>query len=73
MEASEERRRVGLCVTCAHVRVIVSNRGSRFYQCRRGLTDAGFRKYPLLPVWRCRGFEEGYEESARPGRSEEQA
>lgn len=53
-----DRQRAGLCAGCAHVKVIVSDRGSRFYQCRRGLTDPNFRKYPVLPVWQCRGYEE---------------
>jgi hypothetical protein len=64
---AEDRQRAGLCAACAHVKVIVSDRGSRFYQCRRGLTDPAFRKYPVLPVWQCRG----YEELSPIGRSEE--
>lgn len=63
----EERRQAGLCAGCAHVQVIANDRGSRFYLCRRGLTDPSFRKYPVLPVWRCRG----YEEAGGSGRSEE--
>jgi hypothetical protein len=53
-----ERERVGLCAGCTHVKVITSDRGSRFYQCLRGLTDPAYRKYPVLPVWQCRGYEE---------------
>lgn len=54
----QDRIRAGLCAACAHVRVIVNDRGSRFIQCRRGLTDPSFRKYPVLPVWQCSGYEE---------------
>ncbi len=46
----------GLCVTCAHVRVVRSGRGSIFLMCQRGLRrEAGFAKYPRLPVLRCTG------------------
>ncbi len=48
----------GLCGTCAHVRVIRSGRGSVFLMCERGLRkEAGFTKYPRLPVVRCSGHE----------------
>lgn len=36
---------------------MVSDRGSEFWLCRRGLTEPAFLKYPKLPVLRCRGFE----------------
>lgn len=54
----EDRARAGLCAGCAHVKVMVSDKGSRFFQCQRGLTDPAFRKYPVLPVWQCHGYEE---------------
>ena len=48
----------GLCVLCAHCRVIDSARGSRFYLCQLGVDlRPGFVKYPHLPVLRCSGFE----------------
>lgn len=48
----------GLCASCAHVRVIRSGRGSIFLMCERGLRqEAGFAKYPRLPVVRCAGHE----------------
>ncbi len=65
--SDEDRARAGLCAGCAHLKVIVSDKGSRFFQCQRGLTDPEFRKYPVLPVWQCRG----YEEMRADGRSEE--
>jgi hypothetical protein len=53
----EERARVGLCLTCQFGRVIVSDRGSRFYFCERSKTDPRFPKYPPLPVLACVGYE----------------
>lgn len=47
---------VGLCATCAHVRVIESRRGSRFYLCQLSEVDARFPKYPRLPVLQCIGY-----------------
>ena len=55
---AEDRLRAGLCSCCVHVKVITSDRGSRFYQCLRGLADPSFRKYPVLPVLHCRGYED---------------
>ncbi|MCU1261150.1 MAG: hypothetical protein JWO80_4035, partial [Bryobacterales bacterium] len=48
----------GLCARCAWSRVIVSDRGARFWMCRRGAEgDPRFPKYPRLPVMECAGFE----------------
>ena len=48
----------GLCLACAHVRVVRSGRGSVFLMCERGLRrEPGFAKYPRLPVVRCAGHE----------------
>lgn len=52
-----KRPHSGLCATCHHARKMVSDRGSEFWLCRRGLTEPEFLKYPKLPVLRCRGFE----------------
>ena len=47
----------GRCGVCAHVRVIRSGRGSVFLMCERGLRkEAGYLKYPPLPVLRCAGW-----------------
>jgi hypothetical protein len=56
--SEEEVRRVGLCASCVHARVIENRRGSRFYRC--GLSDANptFPKYPPLPVRRCTGYRQ---------------
>lgn len=48
---------VGLCSVCAHSRVTGNRRGSIFWLCRLSADDARFRRYPRLPVTRCRGFE----------------
>lgn len=47
------RRHAGLCGTCGHMRVLVSDKGSAFAQCGKGLEDAAYAKYPQLPVLRC--------------------
>ncbi len=57
-EINGERKRVGLCATCEHVRLIRSDRDTTFYQCGRAATDPGFPKYPRLPVLQCTGYEQ---------------
>lgn len=47
----------GLCHRCAHTRLIVSDRGSRFYLCALSESDPRFPKYPRLPVLKCDGFK----------------
>ena len=47
---------VGLCAECAHVRVVESARGERFYLCGKSATDPRFPKYPRLPVLQCPGY-----------------
>jgi len=46
----------GLCATCQHARVLISDRGSTFYRCGLSDTDPRFRRYPALPVMRCEGY-----------------
>ena len=49
----------GLCPTCTHCRIIDSAKGSRFYLCQLGVDkQAGFPKYPHVPVLRCHGFKQ---------------
>ena len=62
MEAS-----VGLCSRCRFASVQESGRGSRFWRCLRAESDAGFRRYPPLPVLRCPGYEEGAKVGAEGG------
>jgi GNAT superfamily N-acetyltransferase len=47
----------GLCVSCRHVQMITSARGSTFYLCERSRTDARYPRYPRLPVLTCAGYE----------------
>jgi hypothetical protein len=64
MAASEnsaaERLRAGLCINCKHMRRVLSERGSTFYLCERGLREPGFQKYPSLPVRECPGYEQEF-------------
>jgi len=46
----------GLCASCRHERVIVSDRGSKFILCALSKTDSRFPKYPRLPVTECAGY-----------------
>jgi len=51
----------GLCDGCAHRRLVSNTRGSQFVMCERGLRgEAGYAKYPRLPVLECAGFELKY-------------
>lgn len=47
---------VGLCETCANVRIVETRKGSRFYLCTLSEVDPRFPKYPRLPVLACRGY-----------------
>lgn len=57
-----ESERVGLCLTCQHMRLVRTDRGSVFSQCQRSATDPRYPKYPRLPVFHCPGYE-GKEEA----------
>ena len=60
MEPGASRtHQIGLCCDCVHARVIRSDRGSEFYQCRLAATNARYPKYPRLPVIRCDGYLNG--------------
>jgi hypothetical protein len=59
-QAAESTRalpRFGLCDSCRHQRLVRTGRGSVFTMCLRAKTDAGFPKYPRVPVTACRGHE----------------
>jgi hypothetical protein len=47
----------GLCGTCAHARIITSSRRARFHMCCLAETDSRFRRYPVLPVRSCAGYQ----------------
>jgi hypothetical protein len=49
--------RAGLCASCRFAEVITSSRGSTFYLCTLAATDPRFRRYPILPVRECSGYE----------------
>jgi hypothetical protein len=47
-----------LCESCAHVREVVTPKGSRFLLCRLSQTDPDYPRYPPQPVVRCAGYRE---------------
>jgi hypothetical protein len=49
--------RAGLCASCVNAAVISSSKGSTFYLCRLSETDPCFRRYPVLPVRACSGYQ----------------
>ena len=49
--------RAGLCASCRFAEVVTSSRGSTFYLCTLAATDPRFRRYPILPVHHCDGYE----------------
>jgi hypothetical protein len=61
-----------LCETCAHVRPVVTPKGSRFLLCRLAAVDPAYPKYPPQPVVRCAGhtpaasLPDAEERSGRP-------
>jgi len=55
--ADAANARVGLCASCLHAQRIVSSKGSTFYLCRLSAIDPRFRKYPVLPVRACSGYQ----------------
>lgn len=52
-----DRGAVGLCASCDQRKIVVSDKGSKFYLCLRSTTDPTFPKYPRLPVVQCIGYE----------------
>jgi hypothetical protein len=53
----------GLCGTCRLCRQVETGR-STFFLCERSFTDPRYRKYPVLPVTVCPGYED--ENSSAP-------
>jgi hypothetical protein len=47
----------GLCASCRLAEIITSSRGSTFYLCTLSQTDPAFRRYPILPVRQCSGYQ----------------
>ena len=58
VRAAAERWPRSLCPRCAHVRALLSDRGSVFLQCRLAASDARFPRYPPQPVVACSGLSE---------------
>jgi hypothetical protein len=56
-EGGQGTPRPGLCETCRHAEVVVSQRGSRFVLCGLSRADPGFPRYPPLPVLACDGYD----------------
>jgi len=50
-------RRLGLCSSCVHQKLVRSGRGSTFSMCLRHKSDPSYPKYPRLPVKACPGHE----------------
>ncbi len=50
--------RWGLCASCAHARVIASDRGAVFVQCALAKEDPRYPKYPVVPVRACEGYRQ---------------
>ena len=46
----------GLCATCAHQKIVTSDKGSEFSRCVLADKNLSYAKYPRLPVVRCAGF-----------------
>jgi hypothetical protein len=49
--------RAGLCASCRSAEIITSSRGADFYLCALSKTDPAFRRYPVLPVRQCSGYQ----------------
>jgi hypothetical protein len=58
--------RAGLCGSCRFAQVITSSRGSTFYLCTLAASDPRFRRYPILPVRECAGYERDSSDSTQP-------
>jgi hypothetical protein len=57
MDIARETERAGLCASCLHARVLRSDRGAVFYQCRLAENDSRYPRYPRLPMLACPGFQ----------------
>lgn len=55
--AAPGEARAGLCATCEHLQLVRTAKASVFYRCLLSEKDPRFRKYPVLPVRTCAGYE----------------
>lgn len=68
--SNSTRERVGLCSDCRFMLEQGTKRGAVFFRCALADEDAGFSRYPPIPVLGCNGFESrGFEGNAH-GRGE---
>ena len=58
-----DRARAGLCETCAHLRLVPTDRGVVFYLCEYSKRDPVFPKYPRIPVTACVAYDHTRPES----------
>jgi hypothetical protein len=58
-----DRARAGLCETCAHLRLVSSDRGVVFYLCEYSKRDPSYPKYPAIPVLSCAAYSHSLRES----------
>jgi len=65
-EREQERTQAGLCADCRHSRKMTSDRGAVFWLCELSKVDAGFAKYPQLPMRACAGYESVEKEAVEP-------
>lgn len=52
-----DRSDVGLCFRCRWMRASGNRRGSVFFRCLRAESDPAYRRYPVLPMRSCPGYE----------------
>ncbi|MGB0741514.1 MAG: hypothetical protein ACPGXX_15700, partial [Planctomycetaceae bacterium] len=45
------------CLTCRHMREIVSGTGARYLLCRLSQQDSAYAKYPRQPLPECDGYQ----------------
>jgi len=64
---------VGLCETCANVRMVETRKGSRFFLCTLSEVDPRFPRYPRLPVLACAGYRRAEEAEAPAAMAVEEA
>lgn len=58
--------RFGLCDTCANAKLIRNTRGSVFLMCELSKSEAGYPKYPPVPIIHCEGYRKPDDPPQRP-------
>jgi hypothetical protein len=57
IKTMKEANTSSICFSCEHGNSIVSGKNSSFLQCRKHFADPSYPKYPLLPVFSCKGYQ----------------